>query len=443
MNTYQEMFEQKEPIDSLLTVKINPTSFNCWEDAYWFAKCLYATNDPAYDRKVIDGFDIAFYMGLNIENDKDKFLDATRITAILYFQYNQYALASNKLLMLILNGDEVPVWVNLYFAITQIYTNLSLVAEDPEFYLFSYLDVAITDEEISRRNLIYIDFLNRLVDKKDSGEIESIASITIFEKACDYKLNTEKALLYYKDAYGITAEIPVKVELPEESTDEIEELTNHQTELIAANERIAALEAKVEELYRKLEEKEAEIEAKTNLVEESTEGLIGVNEEPVIPQEEIQIIETEINEVETALEEEPETSSQPIHDAKSLLRTGQRILVYGGQQSKQNQLVMHAKKMFGLTEDCFDFVLDYSKIKGHAERIQPWSDKYAGILIGESPHKTTGTEDYSSLITKFESEEGYPFTVRVMTESHKLKITKTAFGKALWKLLYHLQSQGS
>ncbi len=443
MSKYQQMLECKDSIESLLSVRIDPTSFEHWEDAYWFAKCIYAVDDPAYDRKVINGFDIAFYMGLNIEADRDKFLDATRITALLYFQYQQYALASNKLLMLILSGDEVPTWVNLYFAITQIYTNLSLVAEDPEYYLFSYLDVAKTDEEISRRNLIYIDFLNRLVDKKDSGEIESIASVVIFEKACDYQLNTEKALLYYKNAYGITAEIPVKVEITEESPESVEEFTKHQEELIAANERIAALEAKVEELYKRLEEKEAEIEAKANLSEEMPEVPAEISEEPEAPQEDIQTIETEIDETETDLEEAEQTIPQQIQNAKSLLRTGQRILVYGGQQSKQNELALHAKKKYGLTEDCFEFVLDYDKIKSHSARVQPWSDKYAGILIGESPHKTKGTDEYSSLITKFENEEGYPFTVRLMTTSNRLKITKTSFDIALWKLLSHLLSQAA
>ncbi len=443
MNTYQEMYEQNCSIDSLLSISINPSSFNSWEDAYWFAKCIYAIDNPSYDRKVIDGFDIAFYMGLNIEADEDKFLDATRITALLLFQYQQYALASNKLLMLILSEDEVPTWVNLYFAITQIYTNLSLVAEDPEFYLFPYLDVAITDEDKARRNLIYIDLLNCLVDKKDSGEIESIESLIIFNKACSYNLNTEKALLYYKNAFEIAADIPVIVEKTENSPEVVGQLTQQQIDLIAANERIAALEAKVAELYKKLEEKEIELNTKVSAIEESSEVSESQPKGGLASENGIQVIEATIKEIEDDIEKESQhLPSLHIQNAQSLLRN-RKILVYGGQQSKQDQLVLHAKKNFGLNEDCFDFVLDYEKIESHAARIQPWSDKYAGILIGESPHKTTGTDGYSSLITKFENEEGYPITVRVMTESHKLKITKTSFYNALWKLLAHLQAQAA
>ncbi len=440
MNAYQKLLENKDSIESLLSVKIDPTSFESWEDAYWFTKCIYSVDDPAYDQKVINGFDIAFYLGLNIEVDRDKFLEATRVTALLYFKYNQYALASNKLLMLILSGDEIPVWVNLYFAITQIYTNLSLVAEDPDYYLFPYLDVAATDEDLTRRNLIYIDFLNRLVEKKDSDYIESIESTIIFEKACEYHLNTEKALLYFKNAFNITAETPIELESSEESPEKIDALEKHQKELIAANERIAALESKVEELYKALEEKEVAIEEKNKLIQASLGVPDKTSEEKPLQQDQddVEAIAVAIEEAENDLEKL--IPQQTFPNAKELLRR-RKILVYGGQQSKQDQLVLHAKKVFGLTEDCFDFVLDYERIKTHAERVQPFSDKYAGVLIGECPHKTTGTADYSSLITKFENEEGYPYPVRVMTESHKLKITKTSFGKALWKLLYHLQSQ--
>ena len=434
MSTYHDMYEKKSPIDSLLTVKINPTSFTDWEDAYWFAKCIYAVDDPANDKKVIDGFDIAFYMGLNIEADREKYLDATRITAKLYFQYQMYSLASNKLLMLISGEDNIPVWVNLYFAITQIYTNLSLVAEDPEYYLFPYLDAAVSADEIVQRNSIYIDFLNLLIDKKGYDDLELLALDAVFDKACNYGLNTELILLHFKDAYGIEKDIPI-IEKTENEPAQAAVDEEAQKTIIEQNIIIADLQKRVEELERTISERLDQIMAGMQSSDNETAEL-EIVQDPLVVEAESSIEEAE-NQIETIEAQLPE---KPV-DATYLFRPGQKILVYGGQQSRQDKLVLHAKKRFGLGEKYFEFVLDYDKIKSHAARIQPYSEKYAGILIGESPHMTSGTEDYSSLVVRLETEEGFPYTVRATDEGGKLKMTKTSFGTALWKLINHLQSQ--
>jgi len=430
------MYEKKASIEPLLKIKINPTSFTDWEEAYWFAKCLYAQEDYSLDRKVLDAFDVAFYKGLNIESDRDKFLEATQITAKLHFVYKDYVQTSNQLLMLLTDMDEVPVWINFYFAITQVYTNLSLTAEDPDFYLFQYLDVAENDDERIQRNAIFIDFLNILIEKKDSEDLETVALNVIFDKACDYGLNTERTLQYFKDAYGIEKDIPII--LPADVLSEKKTVDEEaQKTIIEQNIRIAELEQKVNELEKTISERLDQILA--GLKQEELNAV-----EDVIKNDEvIQAAEASQDSAEAQIETlESQLPTNPI-DATYLFRPGQKILVYGGQQSRQDKLVLHAKKRFGLGEKYFEFVLDYDKIKSHASRIHPYSDKYAGILIGESPHMTSGTEDYSSFVVRLETEEGFPFTVRATDEAGKLKMTKTSFGTALWKLINHLMAQAA
>ncbi len=408
---------------------INPTAFTSWEEAYNLAKELYERNDYNLDRPVLDLFEIAFIKGLNIESDREKFLDATRITARISFEKKDYSTTSNKLLVLITNMKDVPVWVNLYFAITQIYTNISLVAEDPEFYLFPYLDAAKTKEDRDKRNSIYSDFLLKLIDDEEAGKLETLNAIAIFDKACDYGLNTDKSLLGFKNAFGIEKQIPI-IGIPEDEQVVSVDIETQQAQ-IEANQKIADLEERIRELEKII----AELTEK-----KSTEVETGG---PSETENKVEETEAEIEKVEQEIQDIEDQLPQEVLDATALFRPRQKILVYGGQNNKKDKLVLHAKKNFGLNEDYFEFVLDYTKIKSHAERIRPGEGKYIGILIGESPHKTTGTEDYSSLITKFENEEGYPYTVRVSCEGGKLKMTKTAFAKALWKLIQHLQAQSA
>ncbi len=424
MSNYREMYENKASVEQLLSHNINPTTFDNWEDAYWFAMCLVAQNDYSYDRKVLDAFDIAFYKGLNVETDRDKYLEALQITAKLHYAYSDYVQTSNKLLVLLNTLDYVPVWVNLYFAISQIYTNLLLVSEDPDFFLFEYLDTAVTKEEKAQRNSIFLDFLNVLLEKRESDEIGKVEAEIIFDKACEYGLNTEKTLLYFKNGFGIDKPIPViEMSVHDDINENIVD-AQAQKELIAANARIVELQSQIEKLQAIIDEQESRL------------SKLSIEEQPSI-RDGIDEIEKESSFIEQEIDKIQGNQKYNHKKIQSLFRPRQQILVIGSQQNNPEKLIQHASKKYGLDRNYFEFVLDYDKIKNFAQRITPYSDKYAGIIIGESPHKAAGIDDYSSFISMLEQEHGYPYTIRAIDSSGRLKLSKSSFDNALSRLVEH------
>lgn len=110
-----------------------------------------------------------------------------------------------------------------------------------------------------------------------------------------------------------------------------------------------------------------------------------------------------------------------------------KIVVLGGSECPENRLLGIAKEL-GLDKKRFEFCLDYEGTVKYNYRKLQYQSLYRVILAGPTPHKTSGTSKYSSMITALENEPGYPKVVR-LTANNALKITKSSFKAALEELL--------
>lgn len=110
-----------------------------------------------------------------------------------------------------------------------------------------------------------------------------------------------------------------------------------------------------------------------------------------------------------------------------------KIVVLGGAECPENRLLGVAKEL-GLDKKRFEFCLDYEEAVRYNYRKLQYQPQYSVVLAGPLPHKTTGTGEYASLVSKLENEPGYPKVIR-LTANQALKITKSNFKAALEELL--------
>ena len=111
-----------------------------------------------------------------------------------------------------------------------------------------------------------------------------------------------------------------------------------------------------------------------------------------------------------------------------------KILVIGEQTVGIDMLRMTAKKA-GFELDRFEFMLDYEKAQTFVYSKLAYSPTYRVVMVGATPHSTTGTGQSGSLLAELENHpDKYPRTIALHTEEGTLKITKSGFRKALEKL---------
>ena len=112
-----------------------------------------------------------------------------------------------------------------------------------------------------------------------------------------------------------------------------------------------------------------------------------------------------------------------------------KILVIGAPTVSLDLLRMTAKKL-GLDVNRFEFVLDYEATQTYNYGKLAYNPNYRAILVGATPHSTTGTGQSGSLLAELENHpDKYPRTVALRTEEGTLKITKSNFKKELEKLI--------
>lgn len=395
MRDYEVLTIQKAKMPDMLDISIMQQEIeaaNNWKDAYWIGKSLYEQASGDADKLIMDAYEKAFELGLNIRVNRECFLTATQQIARIYFQFRKYDEAINKLLVLDSNVDDLPDWVNLYYASAQIHTeNVRYWAEAPEM-LFRRIDgINEADpESVKRRKYLFLEFIDRISELSKSGGISEVNKEAILEKADSLGLSASKECLDFKVALGIIPGIP---ELPEDAETEWETIEKLKEELIRSNEEIQRLRAIIESLKEQ-----------------------GGNAPP-------------------------QPTPTDIRDIGSLLPRKQTILIIGGSETKEKHLRGKLKDLgFDFFKDQLEFQLEYDNIKDYASRIKPWSGKYAGIIVGPCPHKVKDIGSYASFIEKIKSEEGYPHVVEAREKSGTLKISKTSIGEAMMKMVLHLQT---
>jgi len=117
--------------------------------------------------------------------------------------------------------------------------------------------------------------------------------------------------------------------------------------------------------------------------------------------------------------------------AYQVYKTG-KIVVIGQTDVKADVLLAVAKKI-GLDKNRFELHLEYDDAKTFNFRKMQWQPTYSLVMVGPMPHSGSGKEEYSSIISALEHEDGYPPVVRL--GSNGLKITKSDFRSKLEEMI--------
>ena len=112
-----------------------------------------------------------------------------------------------------------------------------------------------------------------------------------------------------------------------------------------------------------------------------------------------------------------------------------KILVIGEQTVGVDKLRMTVNKL-GLDISRFEFRLDYEAAQTYDYGKLAYNINYRVILMGATPHSTTGTGHSGSVLAELQNHpDKYPRVYPLRTEEGTLKITKSNFKKALEALM--------
>lgn len=118
------------------------------------------------------------------------------------------------------------------------------------------------------------------------------------------------------------------------------------------------------------------------------------------------------------------------HPLSNILQTNKsgKILIIGSSQVKEKDVIKACKEL-NISEQRLELVLEYKDnynfIKTHN------NPDYAAILVGPLPHMAKGVDGYSSIISKIETENGYPPVIRIRNTTGDLHISKKSLKNCL------------
>ena len=221
MRDYKLLLHQKAIMPDVNSIQRDIIAADKWNDAYWIGRYVYEQASGEADKLIMDAYEKSFSLGLNIRTNRTRFLTATQQIARIYFQFRKYEEAINKLMVLDSNSDNLPDWVNLYYASAQIHTeNILYWAEAPEI-LFRRIDgINESDRDsVKRRKFLYLEFLNRISELSKTKDVSEVDQDAILAKASELGIADSRECLNFKAAFGI---IPALREFSDEPEMEIE-----------------------------------------------------------------------------------------------------------------------------------------------------------------------------------------------------------------------------
>lgn len=254
-----------------------------WDDAYWIGKFVYEQATGEADKLIMVAYEKAFGLGLNIRVNKEYFLTATQQIARIYFQFRKYDEAINKLMVLDSNVENLPDWVNLYYASAQIHTeSILLLAEVPEI-LFRRIDgINESDpESVRRRKYLFLEFLNRISELSETKDVSGVDTGAILLKAAELGIEESRECLNFKVAFGI---IPALPDLQDESETEYRHSPDDKS--------ASVYEQMVVELNKRLSELQLTIDNQTLIIAQNTKKLEDKEKQITVLQCEKRVLET-------------------------------------------------------------------------------------------------------------------------------------------------------
>lgn len=115
-------------------------------------------------------------------------------------------------------------------------------------------------------------------------------------------------------------------------------------------------------------------------------------------------------------------------------RSRVRILIAGESLVEMREIIKVLKQT-GIDPSRVDTVLEYDSLQKYKWGSLQYSNKYSDVIVGPMGHSALGKGNYSSIISRMESEDGWPNIIRA-TASGELKITKNSLREALQRTLF-------
>ena len=88
-----------------------------------------------------------------------------------------------------------------------------------------------------------------------------------------------------------------------------------------------------------------------------------------------------------------------------------RLLIAGGSEVSKKDIVKLLKQL-GIDINRVDMILDYNELKTFRWNSLQYSFKYSDIVVGPMGHMSVGNSGFSSVISRMETEDGWPNIIR-------------------------------
>ncbi|MDO4952804.1 MAG: hypothetical protein Q4E34_03135 [Synergistaceae bacterium] len=429
-----------------------------WQEAYDVAMELYQCMNEDTEEAVIEGLRKSLRTGLDIDSDAQRFFEATKITARLYFLRGEYQKASRQL-QLYKNQKDCPIWVNNYRALINLRTdNFRNVLEDPVVYFFNYIDNAdvMDSTEIGQRNVIFCEFLDRLSQAHENGQnIQNIDEGAILNRAVSYGLSDNESVVKYRNTFcpnyvldnlidGVSAskqsnKMP-NIDKHGAEDEYIQELCAEkqkaQESEDAKNKEIKRLEREIERLRnekdQKIREQDQKIKEKDRKIQELEKQKKEAN---ILHNNEIQKIVSETRDTECRDASADDMSISG--DELLACYPNMKILVYGYNGCAKKRDLLEAAKSWHFKEKDFVFQMDGKKNK----QIDFKQKKWAAIMAAPCMHSSRSVSDtnkHSTLEALRQAAPNKDMFFEMRTASGKLKITVENFKDTLDKIYKEL-----
>ncbi len=433
MRDYGLMLSQKAEMIDPEEIARDIQEADNWVDAYHIGQFVCEQGSGEEDKLAMDAYEKAFSKGLTVHANRESFLFATQQSAKIYFRFKRYEEAKNKLILLVHNYNNLPDWVNLYYATAQIHTDdLFYIATNPDFFFRRMDDIdENNNDSVKRRKYLFLEFLNRLGEKLDGKEISKINEKAILEKAQELGVDDSRECLNFKIALGI---------IPAPTSSKALDFGVEACDVANMGK-----ELEIESCKQLLTEVNRRLSKISELITQNKNLIVAEENTPNDCEDEIQkgnaLLETINVQMKSVWKTTGASVTSDIYDVKNYLERKQKILIIGGTEVKEKELRGKLKSMgFNFAKEQLEFELEYDNMKEYAAHILPWSSKYAGIIVGPCPHKVKDTAGYSSFIEKIKSEEGYPHVEEACDRPGHLKLTKNSVGNAMERMAIYLAS---
>ena len=114
-----------------------------------------------------------------------------------------------------------------------------------------------------------------------------------------------------------------------------------------------------------------------------------------------------------------------------------KILIIG-QSSISNGEAFSILKSMNIPKDRVELHLEYDDAKKFRWRSLRYSRNYSDIIVSSMPHSVEDKDEFSSIISRIEQEDGWPHLVRASANS-QLKLTKSSLKEAIRNTEFYIK----